>query len=144
MYIYIYTYTHIYTHIYINTHIHVYIYTHTYIYIDINIYVHVYIYIYTRVYLHKHIYVYIYCYAPMYQAGLQGAVCSHQVCQLISGTDIVVWWTLFKVTDITNSQAEPHFKATGIIIGEILRVNIANWLAFLLKYKAFNKYNSSQ
>ena len=51
---------------------------------------------------------------------------------------------LFNVTDITNSQAEQHFKAAGWVIGEVLGVNTANWLAFPLKYKVFDKYNSSQ
>ena len=50
---------------------------------------------------------------------------------------------LFSVTDITNSQAEPHFKATRRVVGELLKVNTANWLAFPLKYKFFDKYNSS-
>ena len=35
------------------------------------------------------------------------------------------------VTDITNSRAEPHFKATGRVISEVLIVNAANWPAFL-------------
>ena len=51
----------------------------------------------------------------------------------------VVCRTLFSVTGITNPQAEPHFKATGRVLGELLKVNTANWLAFPLKYK----YNSS-
>ena len=48
--------------------------------------------------------------------------------------------TLFNITDITNSQAEPHFKATRWVIGELLATN---WKAFPLKYKAFDKYNTS-
>ena len=55
----------------------------------------------------------------------------------------VVCEMLFSVTDITNSQAEPHFKATERVRSELLRVSTANWLAFLLKYKVFDKYNSS-
>ena len=47
---------------------------------------------------------------------------------------------LFSVTDITNSQAEPHFIATRWVIGELLKVNTANWLAFPLKNKVFDKY----
>ena len=35
--------------------------------------------------------------------------------------------------------AEPHFKATSWVIGELLKLNIA----FPLKYKVFNKYNTS-
>ena len=34
---------------------------------------------------------------------------------------------LGSVTDIINSRAEPHFKATGWVISEILIVNAANW-----------------
>ena len=30
------------------------------------------------------------------------------------------------VTDTTNSREEPHFKATGQVISEILIVNAAN------------------
>ena len=55
----------------------------------------------------------------------------------------VVCRMLFSVTDITNSQAEPHFKATRRVIGELLKVNTAKWLAFARKYKVFDKYNSS-
>ena len=38
--------------------------------------------------------------------------------------------TLFSITDITNSQDEPHFKATRWVIGELSEVNTANCLAF--------------
>ena len=55
----------------------------------------------------------------------------------------VVYRTLFSDTDITNSLAEPHFKATRRIVRELLKVNTANWLGFRLKYKVFDKYNSS-
>ena len=48
---------------------------------------------------------------------------------------------LFNITDITNSLAEQHFKATRWVLGELLKVNTANWLAFPLKYKVYNKYN---
>ena len=68
------------------------------------------------------------CYAAMCPVGLQGAVRSRQVHQLTQGTGVgVVCLTLFSVTDITNSQAEPHSKATGRVIGELLSVNKANW-----------------
>ena len=50
--------------------------------------------------------------------------------------------TLFNITDITNSLAEPHFKATRWFIGELLKFNTANWQAFPLKYKSFDKYNT--
>ena len=51
--------------------------------------------------------------------------------------------TQFNVTDITSSLAEPHFKATRWIIGKLLKVNTANWPSFPLKYKVFDKYNTS-
>ena len=80
----------------------------------------------------------------MCPAGLQGAVRSRQVHQLKQGTDVGCGLlTLFNVTDITNSLAELHFKAIRWIIGELLKVNTANWLAFPLKYKVFDKYNNS-
>ena len=80
----------------------------------------------------------------MCPAGLQCAVRSRQVHQLTQGTHVGYGLpTLFNVTDITNSQAEPHFKATRWVIGELLKVNTANWLAFPLKYKIFDKYNTS-
>ena len=50
---------------------------------------------------------------------------------------------LFNITDITNSLAEPHFKVTRWVLGELLKFNTANWLAFPLKYKAFDEYNTS-
>ena len=50
---------------------------------------------------------------------------------------------LFNITDITNSLAEPHFKATRWVLGEFLKFNTPHWLAFPLKYKAFDKYNTS-
>ena len=86
----------------------------------------------------------LYCYAAMCPAGLQGAVRSHQVHQLTQGTDVGCGLpTLFKVTVITNSLAEPHLKATRWVIGELLKVNTANWPAFPLKYKIIYKYNTS-
>ena len=36
---------------------------------------------------------------------------------------------------------EPHFNATSWVIGELLKFNSANWWAFPLEYKVFNKYN---
>ena len=69
---------------------------------------------------------------------------SRQVHQLKQGTHFGCGLsTLFNITDITNSQAEPHFKATRWILGKLLKFNTANWLAFPLKYKAFKKYNTS-
>ena len=44
---------------------------------------------------------------------------------------------------MTNSLAEPHFKATRWVIGELLKVNTANLQAFPLKCKIFDKYNIS-
>ena len=80
----------------------------------------------------------------MFPTGWQGAVRSRQVHQLKQGTDIGCGLpTLFNVTDITNSLAEPHFKATWWVIGELLKVNTANWQAFPLKYEVFDKYNAS-
>ena len=80
----------------------------------------------------------------MCPAGLQGTVHSRQIHQLMQGTDIGCGLpALFNVTDITNSLAELHFKATRWVIGELLKVNTANWLAFPLKYEVFNKYNAS-
>ena len=40
----------------------------------------------------------------------------------------VVCRTLFNVTDITNSKAEPHIKAVRRVLGESLKVNTANWI----------------
>ena len=81
----------------------------------------------------------------MCTAGLQGAVRSYRDHQLTQGTDVgCALPTLFNVTDITNSLAEPHSKATRWIIGELLKVNTANWLAFPLKYEVFDKYNASE
>ena len=81
----------------------------------------------------------------MCPVGLQGAVRSRQVHQLTHSTEVGCGLlTLFNVTDITNSLAEPHFKATRWIIGELLKVNTAKWIAFSLKYKVFDKYNTSQ
>ena len=93
------------------------------------------------VYIYTFMSIYMYCYAAMCPAGLQGTFRSLQVHQLKQGID--VGWTLFNVTDITNSLAGPHFKATRRVIGELLKVNTANWQAFPHKYKVFGKYNSS-
>ena len=85
-----------------------------------------------------------YCYATICLSGLQGVVRSRQVHQLTKALTLaVVCRTLFSVIDITNSQAEQHFKATRRVIGEILRVNTSNWQDFSLKYKVFDNYNSS-
>ena len=83
------------------------------------------------------------CYAAMCPAGLQGAVHSCQVHQLKQGTHVGCGLPmLFNITDITNSLAEPYFKATRWVIGELLKFNTANWLIFPLKCKAFDKYNT--
>ena len=80
----------------------------------------------------------------MCPVGLQGAVHSRQVYQLKQGTHVGCGLLmLFNITDITNSLPEPHFKATMWVLGELLKFNRANWLASPLKYKAFNKYNTS-
>ena len=91
------------------------------------------------------IYLSIYCYAAMCPVGLQGAVRSRQVHQLKQGTNVGCGLpTLFNITDITTTTpAEPHFKATRWVLGELLIFNTANWLAFPLKRKAFDKYNTS-
>ena len=87
--------------------------------------------------------IFVFCYA-MCLVGLQGAVCSRQVHQLKRGTHIGCGLpTLFNITDITNSLAEPHFKTSRWVIGELLKFHTANWLAFPLKCKAFDKYNTS-
>ena len=68
-------------------------------------------------------------------AGLQGAVSSPQIHQLKQGSHVGCGLPmLLNITDITNSLAEPHFKASRWVIGELLKVNTANWLAFPLKY----------
>ena len=55
----------------------------------------------------------------MCPAGLQGAVRSRQVHQLKQGTHVACGLPrLSYITDITKSQAEPHFKATRQVIGE--------------------------
>ena len=79
----------------------------------------------------------------MCPGGLQGAVRSRQVHQLMQGTDVGCGLpTLFNVTDITNSLAEPHFKANRWVVCELLKVDTANWPAFPLKYRVFDKYNT--
>ena len=47
---------------------------------------------------------------------------------------------LFNITDITNSLAEPHFKATRWVLGELSKFNTANWLAFPI----FDKNNTTK
>ena len=78
----------------------------------------------------------------MCPASLQGADRSRQVYQLKQGTDVGYGLPNASVTDITSSLAEPYFKATRRLIGE-LKVNTGNYLGFPLKYKVFDKYNSS-
>ena len=57
-----------------------------------------------------------------------GAVPSHQVHQFMPAPTLaVVCRTLSNVTDITNSRAEPYFKSTRRLLGELLKVNTANW-----------------
>ena len=80
----------------------------------------------------------------MCPAGLLGAVRPRQVHQLKQGTHVgCALPMLFNITDITNFLAEPHFKATSGVIGELLKFNTPNWQAFPLKYKAFDKYYTS-
>ena len=80
----------------------------------------------------------------MCPAGLQGAIRSCQVHQLKQGPHVGCGLlTLLNFTDITNPLAESLFKATRWVLGELLKVNTANWLAFPFKYKAFDKYNTS-
>ena len=84
----------------------------------------------------------IFCYAALYPAGLQGALRSRQFHQLKQGTHVGCDLpTLSNITDITNSIVEPHFKVTRWVIGELLKFNTANWIAFPIEYKAFEKYN---
>ncbi len=71
---------------------------------------------------------FLWCHATMCLLGLKGAVRSTNKCR--APTLAGDCQTLFNVTDITNSQAEPHFKATGRVISEMLIVNAANWVAF--------------
>ena len=64
----------------------------------------------------------IYCYAAICPVGLQGAVPSRPVHQLTQGTDVGCGlMMLSNVIDITNSLAEPHFKVTRWVIGELLK-----------------------
>ena len=66
----------------------------------------------------------------MCPAGLQGAVRSRQVHQLKQGKHVVCGLpTLFNITDITISLAEPHFKATRRDLGELLKFNTAKLVA---------------
>ena len=65
----------------------------------------------------------------MCPAGLQGAVPPSPLVNA-GHRRWLVCWTLFSVTDTTNSQAQPHFKATGRVRGELLRVNTGNWRTF--------------
>ena len=58
----------------------------------------------------------------MCPAGVQDAVRSHQVNQLTQSTDAGYGMpTLFNVTDITNSLAEPNFKATRWVMVWIIK-----------------------
>ena len=58
-----------------------------------------------------------------------------QVHQLKQGTDFGCGLPIqFNITDITTYLAEPRFKATSRVLGELLKFSIANWLAFTLKY----------
>ena len=77
--------------------------------------------------------------------GLQVAVRSRQVHQLTQSTDVGCGLsTRCNVTDITNSLAEPYFKATRWVLGELLKVNTANWLAFPLKYEVFDNASATK
>ena len=85
-----------------------------------------------------------YYYATMCPVGLQGTVRFRLDQQLKQGIHVGPGLpTLFNITDITKSPAEPHFKATMWILGELLKFNTANWQLSPLKYKAFDKYNTS-
>ena len=56
--------------------------------------------------------------------SLKGAIRSRQVHQLKQDTHVGCGLpTLFNITDITNSLAEPHFKVTMRVKGELLKVN---------------------
>ena len=102
------------------------------------------VFLYIDLYTYTYICIFPYCYAAMCPVGLPGAVRSCQVHQLTQGTDVGCDLpTLLNVIDITNFLAEPHFKATRRVIGQLSKVNRANWLAFPLKYEVFNKYNAS-
>ena len=81
----------------------------------------------------------------MCPAGLQGAIRSRQVHLLKQGTHIGCGLpTLFNITDIRNFLAEPHFKATRWVLGELLKFNTSNWLAFPLKYNTSTKRRDSE
>ena len=54
-----------------------------------------------------------------------------------------LWSVRKNVTNITKSQAEPYSKATRRVLGESLKINTANWVAFPFKYRVFDKHNSS-
>ena len=87
---------------------------------------------------------YTHSYTATHPMGLQVSFIPYQVHQLKQGTHVACGLLmLFDITDIAKSLAELHFKATRRVIGELLKVNTANWLAFSLKYKVFNKYNTS-
>ena len=81
---------------------------------------------------------------PCAPLGLQGGARSRQVHQLKQGPHVGCGLpTLFNFTDITNSIVEPDFKASRWVLGESLKFNTANWLAFPLKYEVLDKYNAS-
>ena len=80
----------------------------------------------------------------MCPARFQDAVCACQVHQLKQGPHVGCGSPkLFNITNITDTLAEPQFKASWWVIGELLRVNTTNWVVFPLKYNVFDKYNNS-
>ena len=68
----------------------------------------------------------LWCYAAMCAAGLQDAVRSRQVHQLMQSAE------RYLVLQISLTPKRNHFFK---LPGELLKVNTANWLAFPLKYK---------
>ena len=142
---------HIYLSITVNTYLSIYlsswyigIYQSIHIYLSLSLYIYIYIYksTYPSVYHSQLMSIYLSIYAAMCPAGLQDAVRSRQVHHLKQGTHVGCGLpTLFNITDITNSLAESHF--TRWVIGELLKVNTANWLALPHKFKSFDKYNTS-
>ena len=133
-------------YIYICVCVFVYICVYIYIYICVCVFVYICVYIFTYVYMCVYECIYMYIVTPLWATwACRGAVRSRQIHHLKHVTDVGCGLLmLFNVTDITNSQAEPHSKATRWVIGELLKVNTANLLAsHPLKYKVFDKYNTS-
>ena len=81
----------------------------------------------------------------MCPAGLQGAVRSRQVYQLKQGTHVGCGLPTLYYRYHQLPSWIPFRWIIGELLklGELLKFNTANWQAFPLKYKAFDKYNTS-